>query len=52
MRKILILTSFILPITILAQTRPMPKTNQKTVAKENIIKAKKPIPFCLHVNGC
>ena len=46
MRKILILTSFILPITILAQTRPMPKkTNQKTVAKENIIKAKKPIPF-------
>ena len=46
MRKILILTSFILPITILAQTRPMPKkTNEKPVARENIIKAKKPIPF-------
>ena len=44
MKKILVLMSFVLPITILAQTRPMPKkTNGKNYKKENIIKAKKPI---------
>ena len=47
MKKILILMSFILPITILAQTRPMPKkTNQKTVATKNEnIKDEKPTHY-------
>ena len=46
MRKILILMSFVLPITILAQTRPMPKkANVKNATKDNIIKDKKPTPY-------
>ena len=34
MKKILVLMSFVLPLTILAQTRPMPKKpNVKSVSK-------------------
>ena len=37
MKKILILMSFVLPLTILAQTKPMPKkTNGKTTPKMKI----------------
>ena len=45
MKKILIFMSFVLPLTILAQTRPMPtKANNKTITKEDGVKDKKPAP--------
>ncbi|MBL6662627.1 MAG: hypothetical protein ISP71_00870 [Flavobacteriales bacterium] len=45
MKKILILMSFVLPLTILAQTRPMPtKANNKTITKKDVVKDKKPAP--------
>ena len=46
MKKILILMSFVLPLTILAQTRPMPKkTNGKTAPKNENMRGEKPAQF-------
>jgi hypothetical protein len=46
MKKILILMSFVLPLTILAQTRPMPKKpNGKTAPKNENMRGEKPTHF-------
>ena len=47
MKKILILMSFVLPLTILAQTRPMPpkKPNGKTAPKNENMRGEKPTHF-------
>ena len=46
MKNILILLIFVVPINLLAQTRPMPKkSNGKTATKNEITKEQKPIPF-------
>ena len=46
MKKILILMSFVLPLTILAQTRPMPKKpNIKTAPKNENMRGEKPTHF-------
>jgi len=46
MKKILILMSFVLPLTILAQTRPMSKKpNGKTAPKNENMRGEKPTQF-------
>ena len=46
MKKILILMCFVLPLTILAQTRPMPKKpNGKTAPKNENMRGEKPTQF-------
>ncbi len=46
MKKILILMSFVLPLTILAQTKPMPKkTNGKTTPKNENMRGEMPTHF-------
>ena len=46
MKKILILMCFVLPLTILAQTRPMPKKpNGKTAPKNENMRGEKPTHF-------
>ena len=46
MKKILVLMSFVLPLTILAQTRPMSKKpNVKSVSKNENIRSEKPTHF-------
>ena len=46
MKKILILMSFVLPLIILAQTRPMPKKpNGKTAPKNENMRGEKPTHF-------
>ena len=47
MKKILVLMSFVLPLTILAQTRPMPskKPNGKTAPKNENMRGEKPTQF-------
>ena len=46
MKKILILMCFVLPLTILAQTRPMPKKpNSKTAPKNENMRGEKPTHF-------
>ena len=43
MKKILILMCFVLPLTLLAQTRPMPKKpNGKTAPKNENMRGEKP----------
>ncbi len=46
MKKILILMCFVLPLTILAQTRPLPKKpNGKTAPKNENMRGEKPTNF-------
>ena len=46
MKKILILMCFVLPLTLLAQTRPMPKKpNGKTAPKNENMRGEKPTHF-------
>ena len=46
MKKILVLMSFVLPMTILAQTRPMPKKpNGKTASKNENMRVEKPTHY-------
>ena len=50
MKKILILMSFMLPIAMMAQTRPAPKKSQErpVSSKENFT-MERPTPFSLYV---
>lgn len=45
MKKILILMSFILPMTLLAQNRPMPNNSKNNTTKDKVLTEKKPAPF-------
>ena len=45
MKNFLVLMSFVLPLTLMAQTRPMPKkSNSKMTPKNEIVKAQKQKP--------
>lgn len=45
MKNILILLIIFLPMTLLAQTKPMPNNSKNNTTKDKILKEKKPAPY-------